>query len=176
MLIVHSIKREQILNYNRRKAVEYAHKWALGRNPRFYDFEQIGGDCTNYASQTIYAGSNIMNYTPHTGWYYIDINNRSPSWTGVAFLYHFLVNNVSVGPFAEEVDVKDIQPGDIVQLSFNKDGVFNHSPVVVKTGPIPSIDNILVSAHSIDRDNYPLSNYEAEYIRYIHIKGVRKFL
>ena len=36
--------------YNRTAAVNYARKWALGRNPAYYDFEEIGGDCTNFAS------------------------------------------------------------------------------------------------------------------------------
>ncbi|NLY42408.1 MAG: amidase domain-containing protein [Clostridiaceae bacterium] len=165
-----------VVNYNRNKAVEYAHKWALDRNPRYYDFEKIGGDCTNFASQVLYAGSNVMNYTPNTGWYYININNRSPSWTGVDFLYRFLVNNTSAGPFAEEVEIKDIQPGDIIQLSFDSPAIYNHSLVVVKTGIVPDEKNILIATHSIDRDNYPLSSYQWQSIRYIHIKGVRKFL
>ena len=29
--------------YDRRAAVAYAHAWAYGRNPAFYDYEQIGG-------------------------------------------------------------------------------------------------------------------------------------
>lgn len=36
--------------YNREKAVEYAQKWALSRNPQFYDFDSLGGDCTNVGS------------------------------------------------------------------------------------------------------------------------------
>ena len=30
--------------YDRRAAVAYAHQWAYGRNPDFYDYEEIGGD------------------------------------------------------------------------------------------------------------------------------------
>ena len=60
-----------VLPYDRRAAVEYAHRWAYGRNPEFYDYEEIGGDCTNFASQCLYAGSRIMNFTPTYGWYYI---------------------------------------------------------------------------------------------------------
>ena len=30
--------------YDRRAAVLYAHEWAYGRNPKFYDYERIGGD------------------------------------------------------------------------------------------------------------------------------------
>ena len=57
--------------YNRKAAVAYAHHWACSRNPRFYDYENIGGDCTNFASQCLYAGTDIMNFTPVFGWYYI---------------------------------------------------------------------------------------------------------
>ena len=52
----------RLVPYNRLAAVQYAHKWAYGRNPAFYDYEQIGGDCTNFASQCVYAGSGIMNF------------------------------------------------------------------------------------------------------------------
>ena len=54
----------QLLPYNRRAAGASAHKWAYGRNPAFYDFSEIGGDCTNFASQCLYAGTGIMNFTP----------------------------------------------------------------------------------------------------------------
>ncbi|MDE7439525.1 MAG: amidase domain-containing protein, partial [Clostridia bacterium] len=46
----------EILDYNRELAYEYAKKWAFKRNPEFYNFNNIGGDCTNFASQCIYAG------------------------------------------------------------------------------------------------------------------------
>lgn len=32
-----------MLAYNREKAVEYAKKWALERNPAYYNFDGIGG-------------------------------------------------------------------------------------------------------------------------------------
>ena len=37
------------------KAVRYAGKWAYGRNPAYFDFDGLGGDCTNFISQCIYA-------------------------------------------------------------------------------------------------------------------------
>ena len=48
---------ERMLRYNRRAAVAYAHRWAFRRNPVFYDYEGLGGDCTNFASQCLYAGN-----------------------------------------------------------------------------------------------------------------------
>ena len=76
--------------YDRNAAVRYARRWAYGRNPAFYDYEHIGGDCTNFASQCVYAGSGVMNYTKDLGWYYIDANNKAPAWTGVEYFYNFM--------------------------------------------------------------------------------------
>ncbi len=165
--------RPVIISYNRAKALEYAHTWAMKRNPAYLDFEHLGGDCTNFASQVIYAGSGVMNYTPVYGWYYINGNKKTASWTGVNYLYKFLTANTGIGPFAETVDVRDIKPGDIIQLSFNNKDIFEHSPVVVETGNPATVNNILVAAHTYDRDYYPLTNYNWVGIRYIHIKGIR---
>ncbi|MCX8131137.1 MAG: amidase domain-containing protein [Clostridia bacterium] len=166
-------KASNIASYNREKAVEYAHKWAYTRNSSYLDFEKLGGDCTNFASQVIFAGSGVMNFTPVHGWYYINSRKRTASWTGVNFLHNFLINNRGAGPFGEVVDVKDVEPGDIAQLSFNSDGMFNHTPIIVKAGTPPALDNLLIAAHTYDRDNYEITNYNWVHIRFIHIIGVR---
>lgn len=157
--------------YDRTNAISYAHKWAHGRNPEYYDFQHLGGDCTNFASQVLHAGANMMNPTPVSGWYYYSLSDRTPSWTGVGFLYNFLVNNRGIGPVATETDILQVLPGDIVQLSFNG-WEFGHSPVIVSVGETPSPSNILVAAHSYDRDNYPLENYLYVRARFLHITHV----
>ena len=159
----------KLLEYNRQAAYDYAKKWALGRNPAFYDFSAIGGDCTNFASQCIYAGAGFIKYTPTLGWFYRSENDRTPSWTGVEFLYNFLVNNDGAGPFAKEVPLNELEVGDIVQLG-RATGDFYHSPVVVGVRR----GNIYVAAHSYDAFNRPLSSYRYEQSRGIHILGVRK--
>ena len=58
----------RIKEYDRRAAVAYARKWAFTRNPEYYDFNGIGGDCTNFASQCVFAGAGFMNRTPTFGW------------------------------------------------------------------------------------------------------------
>lgn len=102
--IIHIVVGENMKEviYNRILAIKYAEKWAYNRNSEYYNFDDIGGDCTNFISQCIFAGSQIMNYNKNNGWYYINGNKKSPSWTGVEFLYKFLVNNKSVGPFGEK--------------------------------------------------------------------------
>ena len=153
--------------YDREAAVAYARKWALDRNPAYYDFENIGGDCTNFASQCIYAGAKVMNYTRDTGWYYRSSYDRAAAWTGVEYLYRFLVNNKSVGPYAHEVSQKEALPGDIVQLG-TFSGKFYHSPVITAVAP-----RILIAAHTYDALDRPLRLFDYDVARFIHIDGVR---
>lgn len=80
-----------IIPYDRKAAVRYAHQWAFSRNPAFYDYEELGGDCTNFASQCLYAGTGVMNFTPIYGWYYLNPNDKAPAWTGVPYFRNFLV-------------------------------------------------------------------------------------
>lgn len=157
--------------YDRAKAVAYANKWAYGRNPQFFDFSDIGGDCTNFASQCLYAGSGVMNYTPVFGWYYITANNRTASWTGVNELYNFLINNKGAGPQGEQVPLSEIDNGDIIQLKFNEGTRFDHSPVVVDAGD-RTPRTIKLAAHSLDSNCRPLSSYSYVEIRPIHIFNV----
>lgn len=154
--------------YDREAAVAYAKKWAYGRNPAFYDFTRIGGDCTNFASQCIFAGAGIMNFTPVTGWFYRSTNDRTASWTGVEYLYNFLTQNQGIGPYAEEVPLSGLQIGDIVQLG-RATGDFYHSPVVVGFNR----GEILVAAHTFDTYGRRLSSYSFERSRGIHIIKVR---
>ena len=153
--------------YSRTAAVAYARRWAHDHNPAYYNFDNIGGDCTNFASQCLYAGARIMNYTPVMGWYFRSLQDRTASWSGVEYLYNFLITNKSVGPYAHVVPKNEAMPGDIVQLGTST-GNFYHSPVIVATSP-----TILVAAHSDDALDRPLYTYDYGSVRFLHIDGVR---
>lgn len=161
--------------YNRARAVQYAKKWALERNPLFIDFAGRGGDCTNFVSQCILAGCCTMNFTVDFGWYYISSENRAPAWSSVEFLYDFLTGdpifiseNGGVGPYGIEVDATEAREGDVVQLA-DQDGDFYHTLIITgfRNG------NTLVSAHTNDALDKPLSQYNYTSLRYIHIEGIR---
>ncbi|MBE6722093.1 MAG: amidase [Ruminococcaceae bacterium] len=159
-------------NYDRASAVKYAHKWAFERNPRFYNYDKVGGDCTNFASQCLLAGNSVMNYTPTLGWYYVNANQKSPAWTGVEYFYNFLTRRANtVGPKAVECEIHELQPGDIVQLSTQHHG-FEHTPVVVAVSEPFDPEHVLVAAHSYDADYRPVSTYNYVMIRFLHIEGV----
>ena len=163
-----------VLAYNRTLAVEYARKWAFSRNPAYYNFNGLGGDCTNFASQCLFAGAGVMNYTPDVGWFYRSLDDRAAAWTGVEYFYRFLTENAQrevgngAGPFASVVDVSELEIGDFVQFG-RTTGDFYHTPVVVGF----RFDEPLLAAHSYDAFNRPLSSYTFERIRCLHILGVR---
>ncbi len=152
--------------YNREAVYEYAKKWAYGRNPKYYNFDLVGGDCTNFVSQCIYAGCKQMNYNRNNGWYYINGNNKSPSWTGVEFLYKFLTTNNNLGPKGEETTIDKLEIGDVIQLSFNGQ-IFSHSLIVIKNGT--NTYNTLIAAHTYDIFGKSVSEYGFEKYRCIHI-------
>ncbi|MGI6702358.1 MAG: amidase domain-containing protein [Christensenellales bacterium] len=161
------------LSYNRAAAVAYANKWALDRNPGYYNYERLGGDCTNFASQCLYSGAGVMNYLPDKGWYYINGNNKSPSWTGVEFFYNFITNNISAGPFGEECGIGEVAAGDFIQLGNNRG--YYHTLTVVRIQGAPSENSIYIATHTFDSLNRVLSSYSYMKSRFIKILGVRTF-
>ncbi len=155
--------------YNREHALEYARKWAFDRNPLFYNFAGIGGDCTSFISQCVFAGSCEMNYNTNIGWYYNSLNSRSPSWSGVTFFYDFMVNNQENGPYAIETYAGGLSIGDVIQLQ-NDMGRFYHTLLVTGFEG----NTYLVAAHTDDAFNRRLDSYTYANARYLHIEGVRK--
>ena len=154
--------------YFRSRAVEYARKYALVRNPLFYTFEGIGGNCTNFVSQCVLAGSCVMNFSPIYGWFYLSSNRRAPAWTGVEFFYNFMISNTDVGPFGKAVTLAEAEIGDVIQLQ-NSDGVFYHTLIISEKRE----DDILVCANSVDSLDRALSSYDYASLRVIHIEKVR---
>jgi len=163
--------------YDRQEAVEYARRWAFGRNPRYYNFDPVGGDCTSFVSQCIYEGAKTMNYTKEKGWYYINGNSKSPSWSGVEFLYNFLITNNTAGPYGKELkqsNLEELQIGDIAQLSFDGNK-YAHTLVIVNIENRFNLSGIKIASHTFDSFNKAISEYNFRKIRFVHIQNVRKY-
>ncbi len=154
--------------YNREHAVAYAAKWAYGQNPLFGSFQGFGGNCTNFVSQCLYAGCCRMNYKAVFGWYYISMEDRTASWSGVNFFYNFIVGNEGVGPFGRECRPEETEIGDVIQLAKNESGYYHTLLIVGYDGEDP-----LVAAQTDNALNRPLSSYTYDYARYLKIGGVR---
>lgn len=148
--------------YNREKAVDYAQKWALNRNPNYYDFSLIGGDCTNFVSQCVHNGNIPMNSNAN-GWYYYSLQSRSPSWSGVEEFWNFATRNNNFGVKIKQIPLEELEVGDIIQLG-NNNGYYHNLFVskIISHNP----NNIFICAHDYDALNRRLSSYYFQKIRY----------
>ena len=157
-----------IKQYDRLQAAQYAQEWALSKNPNFYYFGGIGGDCTNFVSQCLLAGGGVMNFDYLNGWFYISQADRSPSWTSVAYLQQFLLRQAkTIGPFATISPIENLEVGDIIQLRQNATH-FNHTLIVsdIVGG------KIFVCAHSDAAKNRPLDDYNFVQALGLHVEGI----
>ncbi|NLT58307.1 MAG: amidase domain-containing protein [Clostridiales bacterium] len=157
------------VTYDRERAIQYAKSWALRRNPSYADFSLMGGDCTNFISQCLYAGGGVQNYTPTMGWYYNSLSSRAPAWSAARFLYRFLKANRSVGPVAREVGKSGLQIGDLIQLE-NESGVYHSLIVTGFDGRDP-----LICTHTFDAYMVPFSRYTAPAAHFMHIEYFQKY-
>ncbi len=137
--------------YDRLLAVEYAKRWAFDYNPAYYNFSKIGGDCTNFVSQCIFAGGVPMNYSIY-GWYYRSLGDRAPAWTGVNEFWNFATSGNNKGVKIKPCTLEQLEVGDVIQL-YN--GLrFYHTLLVTSVA-----DVIRVSAHDNNSFNVPLAVY-----------------
>ena len=142
-------------HYDRRAAVNYARAWALRRNPRFGNFSGLGGDCANFASQCLWAG---WGERMAEKWYYVSMDERTPSWSGVKFLRAWLL----AAGRAEVCDLHEAEAGDLVFL-WNGHRYY-HTLVIVSPGADP-----LIAAHTHDVLNRPVSDYGPVARQALHI-------
>ncbi|MGN1329526.1 MAG: amidase domain-containing protein [Eubacterium sp.] len=157
------------ISYDRKKAVEYAGKWYNKRNSAYLNFDGIGGDCTNFASQCLFAGTGVMNYRRDTGWYYNSPNDRAAAWSGSSYLIKFLLNNSGEGPVGEPGELYRLEIGDLIFLSNSAE--YYHTLVV--TGFSKEVP--LVAAHTDDSFMRNLNTYYYDFATGVHILGAQKY-
>lgn len=157
------------VNYNRENAMEYGKKWARSRNNAYMNFDGMGGDCTNFASQCLYAGVKVMNYTKDTGWYYNSPNDRAAAWSGAEYFRKFLLTNNDIGPFAAALSVNQLDIGDFISLSNGEE--YYHTLIVTGfSGSVP-----LVAAHTDDSYMRRLDSYHYNSAQGLHIIGANNW-
>ena len=161
----------KINKYNRIMAKDYALKYALTKNPAFFDYTNQGGNCTNYISQCVYAGAPKMQVSPN-GWYYFSPANTSVSWANVEPFFNFIINNTKEGPFAKQSPLEMCEVGDIIKLKFKNKNNYSHA-LVVTSILSKTLNGIYVCANTRDIKEVPVSYYNFEQYRLIHILGYR---
>lgn len=168
---------KELKPYNREAAAAYAKKWAIERNKEYKDYEEYGGDCTNFISQCLRAGEIPFDHSGKddlTKWYWYSDKTRTPSWTAAEPFYKYVASNnrestKNYGIYAVEADYNELELGDIVQLIY--EGRAYHNMIITE---VILEDNYLIDylicQHTSNLLNYPLSLKDGER-RYIKIFG-----
>ncbi len=130
---------------------------------------QLVGTAQALLRNVYMLGCGIMNYNKY-GWYYNNGNDKSASWSGVEYLYKFLINNNGIGPYAKEVNLSDVEVGDIAQLSFDG-SKFSHTLIIVDKYTPSSLANTFVATHTFDAYGRSIASYNFQKIRYLHINS-----
>lgn len=162
--------------YNRQKAVEYADKycgapWGSGNNYKYNksysDYNGIGGDCTNFASQVI--GSPEGGGLPQDGTWHCSLSKYARcqgtrAWVNVDGLLSYLLysgkgSQIKRGNFKDLTEptqslpkgaISKIIPGDLI--CYIKKGNPDHFAIVTA---IDSNGYPLVNSHTTDRYHVP---------------------
>lgn len=185
--------------YYRNGAVAYAHQWATvprPYNPKYYDFTDDGGDCTNFVNQAIHEGSQAEMVFGGThgygqlGWYIYSGSDYASAWTGVSNLYDFITQYwVWPRPGIDDPDGPGgpegcqvynnyaALEGDLVQFEWDDDHdtSWDHTVIIVRkeTPPgAPDNPSFYVAGHSDDIDNYPLSSFIYQGRRFIRVERI----
>lgn len=129
-------------NFNISDACNYAETFALNPNLKYKSFENIGGDCTNFISQILFAGGLKQNnsWKPYT-----------MPWIRVEDLYLYLTKNNLAIDISKE---NSLSRGCIIQFYTPGIGRYFHNGFI--TYELENND-FLYCCHSYNKLNYPLS-------------------
>jgi len=125
----------------------YAAAHGIDHNLNYYYYTSAeGGDCTNFASQAVHEGG-----VPTTSYWGPYTNN----WIRVLEFHTYIINN----GYAYDGNVNNITLGDVVQWR-HAYWDWSHSTIA---SYYSDTYGWLLSAHTNDRSNYPISMYWGDY-------------
>lgn len=132
--------------YNRSDAAEYAQDYAKSYNPNYPNYNNMGGDCTNFVSQCVYDGGMPMRVGSTDAYWYYNSSGRSPSWAGADYFMRHWTKVRSSSYYGRAYEVRIYTPdyiinnksafgsflsiGDIVQVLDGSNSEAAHSIIV----------------------------------------------
>ncbi|MEU5428934.1 amidase domain-containing protein [Streptomyces olivoreticuli] len=115
--------------YNYAAMAAYAEKYWRNYNPDYRQFNDAGGDCTNFISQSLKAGGwkTVPGaYSDYHNWSY-GPSGQTDSWVGANEWAWFTLSSKRATNLAS---VYQLDVGDILQMDFEGDGSKDHSMIV----------------------------------------------
>lgn len=168
-------------SYNREDAVNYSYMYVDDRNREYSDYSLLGGNCANYASQSIHEGGIPMDYIGSHQWKYFgdsvneeeSQNGRSTSWVATYYFYEYAKNNSGHGMCSEvDVNLFYAEGGDVIHVGYKDDINYSHTTLVSKVIKKDNkIVDILVNSNTTGLKDYPILGYIYQNKRLIKILG-----
>ncbi|MFE1290550.1 amidase domain-containing protein [Streptomyces sp. NPDC058751] len=106
----------------------YAETYWKNYNPAYRSFNSVGGDCTNYLSQSLKAGgwTTVASSGEEYGTWNYTSSSQTDTWVGVNEWSWFTQTAKRSKPLA---NVYQMDVGDVMQMDFDKDGSKDHSMI-----------------------------------------------
>lgn len=98
--------------YDRTAAVSYLMQWVARRNPDWAAYDDYGGNCINFASQTLYAGGIPM--SDH--WYWAGKEDYSYAWINVGGFTDWVTGDPSPLVCDPDAAYYTGHPGDLILM------------------------------------------------------------
>lgn len=150
--------------YNYHAMANYAILYWDNYNPNYRTFNDVGGDCTNFISQAMYAGGWVQTnqpicwYQDDNCWWYTSAA-QTWSWTSVSHWYTFAVvkrqrTYILSSPWSMWL-------ADVLQVDFTNNGSKDHTMIV--TYVATSTWTPYLTYHTYDTLNRSLSSLISQY-------------
>lgn len=123
-------------------------------NPEYFNYNPVGGDCANFASQALSAGG----VPQTTAWHYYITNppqqsDGSGDWVGALALWNYMTDN----GYATEIPATDVQNYGVLVDDMAVGG--NHVEIVDYIDP--GTGTIYIDCHNADAFEFPASWYNS---------------
>lgn len=117
-----SVSNKILTTYNRTAAKNYAHTHVFSPSSNYPDYSSYGGDCTNFVSQCLQAGSWTQVSSGSYKWFHLpgytspppSGTHRSPSWTAANYLKTYIANSGRI--VLASYPLSSMEIGDVVHL------------------------------------------------------------
>ena len=154
------------IKYDRDSACKYIQTYYHTRNDDYYNFSDEGGNCQNFASQSLLVGGMLMDDEGEYQWYYNGHLDYVPAWVHVGTFADYSQNNEGRGLVCESYvnNIYYAEPGDIIQVGISS---VSHTTVVSRIVN----GHILLNSNSIDMKDFPLEAYTYPTRKLIKILG-----
>jgi len=183
--IIRSIERRQLTRgeqtavtldcdhpYDRAAAYDYLMAYCDERNPAWYAYDDVGGNCMNFGSQVLLAGGIPKDEKGDEEWYWDGQNDLDLSWINVGRFYDYCRDNEGFGLVADtEAGYYTGEVGDVLIVGFAGD--HRHTTVISHVVKDESGDTVdyLISCNTTNYRDFPASAYYYTFHRLVKIFG-----